>query len=134
MKQSCQDLFILAKLPIVWLIIGCYNNFNIEICGDFALHILMYNWWTQNWNRLKFLTLYAYVDIYSLMSFNRKIILESRNASLISIWSPNSQVCIVCSLWWFLWFTHGCQRISALLSGVLRKYSRSDSRKDVMPL
>ncbi len=33
LKQSCRDLFIWTELPIVWLIIGSDNVFNIQVNG-----------------------------------------------------------------------------------------------------
>ena len=36
LKQSCEDLFILAEVPSVRLIIGSDNIFNKEVSGTFA--------------------------------------------------------------------------------------------------
>ena len=41
LKQSCKDLFIWTELPIVWLIIGSDNIFNIEVNEALAIHSLM---------------------------------------------------------------------------------------------
>ncbi len=52
-KQSCKGLFILAELPIVWLLIGSDNIYNGEVNGEFAKHIIVHNWLTQNQTSLK---------------------------------------------------------------------------------
>ncbi len=54
LKQSCEDLFIWTKLPIVWLIIGSDNIFNIEVNGTLAIHFFVHYSLTQNQNKLKF--------------------------------------------------------------------------------
>ncbi len=33
LKETCKELFIWTELPIVWLIIGSDNIFNIEVNG-----------------------------------------------------------------------------------------------------
>ncbi len=55
LKQSCKDLFIWTELPIVWLIIGSDNIFNIDVNGALAIHILMQNSLMQNWKKAKIL-------------------------------------------------------------------------------
>ena len=47
LKQSCKDLFIWTELPIVWLIIGSDNIFNIEVNGALAMHVIVHNLLTQ---------------------------------------------------------------------------------------
>ena len=65
LKQTCKDyLFILAELPIVWLIIRSDNIFNIEADGAFAINMIVHNPLTKNWNRLKFWIYASYVNIY----------------------------------------------------------------------
>ncbi len=52
LKQSCKDLFILAELPIVWLIIESDNIFSI-VNGAFAIDMILHNMLTQNRNNEK---------------------------------------------------------------------------------
>ena len=40
-KQSCKDLFIWTELPIVWLIIGSDNIFNIDVNRALAMHVIV---------------------------------------------------------------------------------------------
>ncbi len=54
LKQSCKDLFIWTELPIVWIIIGSDNIFNIEVNGVLAMHVIVHNSLTENRNKLKF--------------------------------------------------------------------------------
>ncbi len=53
LKQSCKDLLIWTKLPIVWLIVGSDNIFNIEVNRALDIHVIVHNSLTQNQNRLK---------------------------------------------------------------------------------
>ena len=53
-KQSSKDLFIWTLLPILWLIIGLDNIFDIEVDGTLAICVIVHNSLTQNQNRLKF--------------------------------------------------------------------------------
>ncbi len=41
LKQSCKHLFILTELPIIWLIIGSNNIFNIEVNGALGIHVIV---------------------------------------------------------------------------------------------
>ncbi len=50
-----KDLFILAELPIVWLITPCNNIFTIiEVNGALAIHVIVHKLLMQNWTKLKF--------------------------------------------------------------------------------
>ena len=53
LKKSCKDLFIWTELTIIWLIIGSDNVFKIEVNRALAIHVIVHNSQTQNWNRLK---------------------------------------------------------------------------------
>ena len=67
MRQSCKDLFILAELPIAWLI-RSDNIFNIEVNGAFVINMIVHNSLKQIQNRLKFWSYPSYMNIYSLMA------------------------------------------------------------------
>ncbi len=40
LNESCKGLFIWIELPIVWLVIGSDNIFNIEVNGALAMHVI----------------------------------------------------------------------------------------------
>ena len=93
LKWSCKDLFIMAKLPIKWLIIGSDNIFNIQVNGSFAIHIIVHNSLTQNQNLwAKILDdlscLWGRTDI-STYWCHRKMMLEIQD-SQIQVESGNS--------------------------------------------
>ena len=43
LKQSCKDHFIWTELPIVWLIIGSDNIFNMEVNEALAMYVIVHN-------------------------------------------------------------------------------------------
>ena len=63
-KQSCNDLLILAELAMLWLIIGCDNIFTISVNGGICIDVIVHNSLTQNRNRLKFWIYASYVGLF----------------------------------------------------------------------